>query len=373
MTQKFKATFKILMITILFFLVIDLLIGKNFYKKFIRKSFTDVDTVATIPDKFYDHKFKKNFKTKNMGWGKRRYSFCTDENGFRTFCDSQFKNEKNFDIGFIGDSFTESIGIEYDKAFVGLISLKLNSKKIANLAVASYSPSIYYAKIKKLLSEDYTFDEIIVFLDVSDLHDDNVCYELKKNKVVRRPPPKNHAECRYENHDLNEKILMFMNKRLKMSYELLLLVNTKLEEYGIKDQKIKNWVTNNPRSNWTFKYNKKIYNNLTLNQATAISLSNMKKLSVLLEKNNIKLSVAVYPWPGTLKYDTQDNLQLKIWKKFCQNRCSNFYNFMKPFFKILQENNFDYVYNNFYIKNDIHFNEKGNEIIADNFILNYKN
>jgi len=202
------------MLTIFFFLIIDLLIGKNLYKKFIRKSFTDVDFIVTIPDKIYDHKFKKNFRTNNMGWGKRRYSFCTDENGFRTFCNKQSDLNKNFDIGFIGDSFTESIGIEYDKSFVGLISSKLVDKKIANLAAASYSPSIYYAKIKKILSDDYTFNEIIVFLDISDLHDDNVCYKLQKEKVIRRPLPKNKSKCRYENHNLYEKILMFMNYKI---------------------------------------------------------------------------------------------------------------------------------------------------------------
>ena len=133
MSQNFKTIFKIFMLTILFFLVIDLLIGKNFYKKFIRKSFTDVDAGVTMPDKIYDHKFKKNFKTSNMGWGQRRYSFCTDGNGFRTFCDNRSENKKDFDIGFIGDSFTESIGIEYNKSFVGLISLNLVDKKTGHL------------------------------------------------------------------------------------------------------------------------------------------------------------------------------------------------------------------------------------------------
>ena len=34
---------------------------------------------------------------------------------------------------------------------------------------------------------------------------------------------------------------MFMNERLKMSYELLILVSSTLERYGLKDQKVKNW------------------------------------------------------------------------------------------------------------------------------------
>ena len=56
-----------------------------------------------------------------------------------------------------------------------------------------------------------------------------------------------------------------------------------------------------------------------------ILLFNMEKLSILLRDNKIDLSVAVYPWPGTLKHDTQDNKQTEIWKNFCITNCKKFY------------------------------------------------
>ena len=98
----------------------------------------------------------------------------------------------------------------------------------------------------------------------------------------------------------------------------------------------------------------------------------MEKLAILLKQNDIDLSVAVYPWPGTLKYDKENNNQLKLWKEFCKSNCKNFYNFMKPFFQLLEKNSFSSVYEKVYIKNDSHFNEVGNKIIADNFLKLYK-
>ena len=59
------------------------------------------------------------------------------------------------------------------------------------------------------------------------------------------------------------------------------------------------------------------YNNFSYEESTGILLSNMEKLSKLLKDNKIDLSIAIYPWPGTLKYDSADNKQVEIWKDFC--------------------------------------------------------
>ncbi len=53
---------------------------------------------------------------------------------------------------------------------------KKKKTSVANLGVTSYSPSIYLSKIKFLLENNYKFKNIVVFIDVSDLYDDNVFY-----------------------------------------------------------------------------------------------------------------------------------------------------------------------------------------------------
>ena len=79
--------------------------------------------------------------------GVSNYLMCApDGNGFKISCDdfNDKKINKQFDIGIIGDSFTEAQF--YEEFFVGLISKKYKNLKIANLGVASYSPSIYFLK-----------------------------------------------------------------------------------------------------------------------------------------------------------------------------------------------------------------------------------
>ena len=181
---------KITIISLSLFLFLDITIGKYINKKFIKKQLIDVDTSFALKDVVYDHKFKNNYNS-IIGWGDFRYRLCTDSNGFRTSCNAKVNELSEFDIAFIGDSFTEGVGYEYEKTFIGLIDKKLKDKKIANLAVTSYSPSIYFTKINYLIKNDYKFKEVIVFLDISDLSDDILCYKVNNQKVVRRNNYKN--------------------------------------------------------------------------------------------------------------------------------------------------------------------------------------
>ena len=361
---------KISLITLLLFVLLDILIGKNFYKKFIRKSFVDIDTSIVIPDKNNDHIFKKNYKTTSAGWGDRRYSLCTDNNGFRISCFSNQDSGRVYDIGIIGDSFTEAVGIEYEESYVGIIEKKFNQKKIANLAVSSYSPTIYFSKIKRLLNDGYAFKEIIVFLDLSDLHDDNVCYKLEGDKVKKKDE---NSKCYYENYSIFERLSNFSLNRMRLTYELFLIGNNLLIESGLKKKKIKNWVINNPRSNWTFDYKKNIFNNLELEDALKTSEEHMFNLFELLRNKNIDLSIVVYPWPGTIKYENDNNLHVNFWKNFCIDKCKQFINLQKPFFNMKKSKSYKKIYFENYIKGDVHFNESGNKIIAENFINLYKN
>ena len=167
--------FKILLSIIILFLFLDATIGKYLYKKFIKKQLVDVDQSFGLRDDKYDHKFSKNYNS-IIGWGNARYKLCTDNNGFRVKCEKRNLSQKNFDIAFIGDSFTEGLGYDYEKTFIGLIEESLKEKKIANLAMTSYSTSIYLSKINQLIKTGYKFKEVVVFIDISDFPDDILCY-----------------------------------------------------------------------------------------------------------------------------------------------------------------------------------------------------
>ena len=352
---------KIFLITIAFFLIIDLIFGNYLYKNFLRINYFDRDTSMGEPHPVFHHTIKKNYKTFTAGWGNRKFTFCSDNFGFRNKCDVINKS-KMFDIGIIGDSQTEGIGVNFEDTFTHLISKQIPNKNIINLAVASYSPAIYYSKIKHLLDNGFNFDEIIVFLDLSDLHDDTVRYKLEGDKIISKD-----TNFAVENYSSGEKIKIFLKRRLKISNHVFDILRGYFIEKKIIKKPIPYYVKKNFRSSWTYDYDKKWYNNKDLSDVLENSKFNMNKLHKLLKSKNTDLSIAIFPWPSTLKYDVSDNLQVKTWRKFCKNKCKKFYNFMDPFFEEKKKAGFRNTYLKYYIYGDIHLNENGHKLISDNF------
>ena len=80
------------------------------------------------------------------------------------------KKEK-YDLIFLGDSFTEGVGLNYEDTFVGLFENK-SKMNILNLGVQSYSPSLHLKKINFLIKNKVKFKEAIIAIDISDLYDE---------------------------------------------------------------------------------------------------------------------------------------------------------------------------------------------------------
>ena len=91
----------------------------------------------------------------------------------------------------------------------------------------------------------------------------------------------------------------------------------------------------------------------------------MTSLHSFLKTKDILLSIAVYPQPGQIIYDSKNSKQVKIWKKFCENKCRQFINLFSPFFDEKSKLTSMQIIKKYYIKNDIHFNELGNKKIFD--------
>ena len=144
--KKKLSFFKFCIITIIFFISLDLLVGKYIYKKFIRKNFIDIDLSIGERDYVFDHKFKSSYKTDRAGWGPIRFTICTDPNGFKTDCKNQYRKLKTFDVGFIGDSFTEPVGINYENSFVGIIEKESFKNKIVLISGAAGSIGSQFSK-----------------------------------------------------------------------------------------------------------------------------------------------------------------------------------------------------------------------------------
>lgn len=163
-------------------LIADLAAGQVARQVFDLPWWIEAERAYRTRSPIYHHDLLPNISVTTR-WGTRRYEVHTNSLGFK---DARVRDVP-LDPGarhllFIGDSFTEGVGYAHDETFVGIIGERLAREGIvvSNAAVVSYAPSIYYRKIRHLIEDvRLRFDEVVVLLDLSDIHDEAMHYALE--------------------------------------------------------------------------------------------------------------------------------------------------------------------------------------------------
>ena len=129
-----------------------------------------------IKSDIYHHDLMPNVEVYETWGGKLKRKIITNSLGFRDIVKNKvLKNSDKTRVLLIGDSFIEGSGYDYEFTFAGLLSNKLGEKyEVLNSAVESYSPSIYFKKTEHYLNEGYRFDKALIFLDLSDIYDEQI-------------------------------------------------------------------------------------------------------------------------------------------------------------------------------------------------------
>jgi len=368
----------IILITFSIFLLIDFFFGKIFVDKYTQSIKDDplYHKKQRVRHNFYHHSLTANIDYKKTGWGPKVYRLCTDEWGLKYKCNT--KSRKNYKLAIIGDSFVEGIGIPYEETFVGIINLK-TIPEIANLGVSSYSPKIYYSKLKYFIDNDFKFNHVIIFIDVSDLIDDMNSYVLLRGGKVRDKKWNKRIEW-YVNTKfpvLDQLIFrLAKNNRYRANETNFKPIKIYKGDEKIENEDIKNIYSKrmNLRSAWTYSNSTKINGyDYGIDQGIEEQLRTMDMIYEYLADRKIKLSVAVHPWPQTILYDVPYNKHVKIWEKLCKSRCANFINHYPLFMNIndSEEKKIEII-KKYYQLGDIHFNIEGNKLIAEDFLKKFK-
>ena len=355
-----KESLIVLVVSIILLLLIDYFLGYAILKQAPISTRNNAERGIKIRHPVYHHTLSANYD--GLGRNQSEYRFCTNSDGLKSKCGA-VSDHKKIDIGFLGDSFTEGLGLPYEKTFVGLIAEKLPGKKIANLGAASYSPSIYYLKLKDFLKNGYTFNEVVVYIDISDIADE-ANYAIVDGKVVNTIGSTG-----------NRKLFPLVNFGLKgLRDRLISAFGILHHDYHVDHLDLTDAVYQRDfrRAAWTFDDSNEGYGELGVKGSIDKSIAIMQKLYDLCKTNNIKLSIGVYPWPSQILYDTEESNQVQIWRNFCTDKCTNFYNSFPTFFDLIKSTSKKEVINNNFFHGDMHFNENGNQIIAADFLKTYK-
>ena len=125
----------------------------------------------------------------------------------------------------------------------------------------------------------------------------------------------------------------------------------------------------NLKASWTYS-KKELINGYvsSTKEAQNNMILTMNKVYDLLKENNIKMSLLIYPWPQQLKNKDLNSKHVEMWNKFCIDKCENFINLFPSFEKELKNSNFIDVYKKYFYWNDVHFNKKGNQLVANELL-----
>jgi hypothetical protein len=360
-TSKAKTGLQIAGMTLVLFLVVDL-IASTLMPQALINVFGE-GSLIRISSRVYHHDLQPNVDAE-VRWGELKHRLCTDANGFKNPCDlsAEKRNNKQFDVAFIGDSFTEGMGYPYEQTFVGLYAASHPDLRVANLAVSSYSPSIYLKKMEYLLKHGYSFKTLVLLPDISDIQDEAIYYQIQNGMVADRQyggllvnATRRFQEC--------------CGAYFSMTANLLVKVSKDIDRFidrttGKLKKVAKTSYPDHPRAHWTFTPNSDEYGTAGVQGGIDQALESMRELKTLLDAHNIKLVVTVYPWDTQLKHGQITHPGASIWRDFCQQQhCAAFIDLNPRFFAEAKRLGLDSFKSQYLIPGDTHFNEAGNQLI----------
>tara|TARA_B100001540_G_scaffold312587_1_gene333970 strand:+ start:139 stop:1113 length:975 start_codon:yes stop_codon:yes gene_type:complete len=305
------------------------------------------------------------------------FKVYTDNNGFR-FSGIR-RGPKDNNLVFLGDSQTFGVGSDWENTFVGMLESEFEKYNFFNLAVPSYSPTVYEYILNKFLEkESLSISKIFVLIDLTDVGD-----EANRWEVINGRPNLKNEKIFYKKSE-------GFSKFKKENFKGLYLISSKLRSYLRKVKSSKNFNSNEERykpvnGNPTGGYIYTDHNVLTgcdtiekktnwwkcgqIEQGLMKLEKNIINLGSIASQLNSEFYIIIMPWPDTLNFgQTKFN-----WEKFANNLCekSNCKKLVNVFpkFKKIKNEEKNWL-EKLYLKDDIHLTEEGNRIVADEIKAN---
>ena len=315
-----------------------------------------VEKSYRMPSPFYHHDLRPN-RSVSVRWGDNQYTMTTDSMGFRDQAVRDVAPHGSRPrLLFIGDSFTEGSGVAYEDSFVGRVARALPGTEVLNAGVASYSPIIYYRKAKHLLEErGLRFDEVAVFLDISDVEDETEYdFDADGNVVENAQFDSDRSRGLGDDFLTQHSALFQVGQRL--------LMRLRLRWYWNRPQDLMTlWPYSSDRARWTF--DDRAFHRFG-EQGLDRARSHMEMLVGLLREHGIPLYLAVYPWPPQIVFDTLESRQVRYWREWAEHEGVPFLDYFPEF---LEGDKLQTIHDCF-IPGDMHWSPTGHARVARGFV-----
>ncbi len=294
----------------------------------------------------------------------------------------------------VGDSFTEGFGVGWDKSFVGLLSKRwrINGVDVLNAGVVSYSPTIYYRKVKHLIEDvKLQFGAALVMIDVGDASDEWRSYDLDaagnvtpighvwKIRAMDEPNWRDYVRYWVQDNSVIAQVVKDIRQKLRKPRPPAVAkepppppvphrppIKPPLGEVEVPPPmtgapKVPPGLTGTlgvENGRWTL--DEDAWTSWGRN-GLVVAAERMDRLVLLLRQHGIRLTVAVYPWPDQVFAGDQESAQRRFWRDWARSRQVDFVDLFPPFFT--DEDRLATV-RRYFTPGDFHWNAEGNALIA---------
>lgn len=395
MNYKIKLFFYIVIFAIF---LVSIIVSELTYRYYFYKG-----GFHTLVDIHEHHKRRPNLSEK-FSWGTGiNFDYYTNNLGWRDIETRSIKKNNRNRIIFLGDSFVEGVGYNFEHTIPGnfqkLLDIGLSNHQILNAGTSSHSPILSYQRIKKFIDSEYDVDTLIYFPDYSDVQDEVLySFTFPKNNndsLITAKGLKFFLPFRFllNNSSIFREIVSnnyIINWYIKIK---LFLINLSISDANASNQIISSLELINNSNNlnltelrWFWPYSESSLNGWAKDGLKLMN-ENINKLHELCKKNKINFYVVLYPHP--LHLAEKNSNFADVYEKFFDEYNSmskNFDIFMyknykqNPFYQSIRENlinsSIKYIdlyseiqnhknWQDLYIHNDIHFSDKGMFLIAN--------
>ena len=315
-----------------------------------------------IANPIFHHTFAANF-TGYDEWGTFRHRLFTNNLGFK---DGEVRDvplvPATRRVVLIGDSFTEAVGMAFADSFAGMLHAAGQARaakvEFLNAGVSVYSPTLYYKKTKYFLEQGLRFDELVVFVDMSDVMDEATGYFCVDDD------PTYHSFC--ETHNSDPVFRATTDEPLAERFPVTDMIRGRTKtallrwKYGTKDRTLEY----SSSDGWAlpgWKTGPAAFEPLGIEGGIVRSLKRMQDLADLLKAHEIPLVVVIFPRPPQIAHNDRSNRQTDMYRDFCARNCKLFINLFPLFFDAASAHP-DWQAR-YFIPGDYHFNAEGNRLM----------
>lgn len=341
-------------------------------------------------DSLYHHGLAPMMRVDSALWGSVFYRLRTNSLGFK---DAEPRiipaaSDKPR-VVIIGDSFAEGVGVEFDSTTAGRLAVRARSAgvDVLNAAVASYSPVIYLRKMQDLLERrSLRVDEVVVFIDISDIMDETYL-DLDENGRVQGHPPggwEGHLQMPDDGMStgtLNLRLRRLLSTHSFAVYRALSVIAHPIRSFGQFGWTGKRAAYAGPsceppitednllcRGGWTS--NAAIMDKFG-RAGLAKARQHMTELATLLKQRGIPMTVVIYPWPYQLQWNDRHSIQSTFWRDWAREQQVGFVDLFPPFFAQVDSTSVDVVTKRFFLDGDVHWSTRGHGFVEQHFVQSY--